>query len=325
MITGIVQQRLDETRTFWAHLFRRSKPESTPIHLHRRRVYVLPTRSGILFALVLLAMLLGAINYNNSLAYALTFLLSSLSVVSILHTFRNLHGLTIHPGHPVPLFAGATASFPLGIENPRHPRLAVTVHCGDEETVTVDVPAGEMHWIELHVASSRRGWLPLPRITIETTFPLGLFRAWGYLHFASRALVYPTPATEQPLPQAEVEGEGNAGDLGRGSDDFAQLRPYHPGDSLRHVHWKALAREQGLVVKQFGTTRSPDLWLTWESTTERETEMRLSRLCRWVLQAEKAGLSYGLLMPGQRIEPARGEAHRRRVLEALALYGLERP
>ena len=49
-----------------------------------------------------------------------------------------------------------------------------------------------------------------------------------------------------------LQQRGSVGDQGRGSDDFASLRPYHAGDSLRHVHWKALAREQGLVTKQFG-------------------------------------------------------------------------
>jgi uncharacterized protein (DUF58 family) len=323
MLASPLQHRLEEMRLFWARLFRRSGPEAGPIRLDRRRVYVLPTRAGVLFAFVLLAMLLGAINYNNSLAYALTFLLASLTVVSILHTFRNLHGLTFHAGHPPSLFAHSTARFPLGIENSRAARFAITLQWGEADSLVVDVPADEMEWIELHCLSDRRGWLPLPRITVTTSYPLGLFRAWGYLHLTARALVYPAPAAEQPLPRTEVEGSGSGGDLGRGSDDFALLRPYHAGDSLRHVHWKAFAREQGLVVKQFGATRAPELWLTWESAGERDTEARLSRLCRWVLQAEAAGIAYGLLLPTLRIEPAQGEAQRRRALEALALYGKE--
>lgn len=306
---------------FWRQLMRRGGAEPGPIRLDQRRVYVLPTRAGLLFAVVLLAMLLGAINYSNSLAYALTFLLASLSVVSILHTFRNLYGLRFHAGHPPPLFAGAAARFPLGIESGGAARLAVTLSLAAEPPLVVDLAEGEMHWVELAVTAQRRGWLALPRITVASGYPLGLFRAWGYLHFDVRALVYPAPAAESPLPVAAVEGAGGGGDLGRGSDDFAQLRPYHPGDSLRHVHWKAFAREQGLIVKQFGATRSAELWLTWESSNERDTEARLSRLARWVLQAEAAGIAYGLIIPGQRIEPGRGEAHRRHVLERLALHG----
>ncbi|HEY0719662.1 MAG TPA: DUF58 domain-containing protein, partial [Gammaproteobacteria bacterium] len=167
------------------------------------------------------------------------------------------------------------------------------------------------------------GWLSLPPITVASHYPLGLLRAWGYLHFDSRALIYPAPAQEHSLPIALPEGAGSGGDLGRGSDDFAQLRPYQPGDSLRHINWKAFAREQGLVVKQFGAAKLPQLWLAWESTSGRDTEQRLSQLTRWVIDAQASGVDYGLLMPLQRIAPARGEAHCRHCLETLALYGLE--
>jgi len=310
-----------EMASFWLRLLARDHTEPSPIRLDRRRVYILPTRAGALFAMVLLAMLLGAINYNNSLAYALTFLLASLTVVSILHTFRNLHGLTFHAGHPSAVFAGNSVRFPIAIENHTSERFAIAVQFGQGEPVLSDVAQGEMHWLELHLPSERRGWLPLPRITVSTLYPLGLFRAWGYLYFDTRALIYPLPAADQRLPIPEEEGNTSGGDLGRGSDDFAQLRPYHPGDSLRHVDWKAYAREVGLLVKQFGAARTPELWRSWQSATERDIEARLSQLCRWVLDAEAAGLTYGLLMPGHRVEPARGEAHRRHCLEILALHG----
>ena len=321
MPTTFLSRWRSETSGFWLRLLRRDRAEPGPIYLDRRRVYVLPTRAGMLFTFVLLAMLIGAINYNNSLAYALTFLLASLTVVSILHTFRNLHGLTFHAGHPSEAFAGCSVRFPLAVENRLSDRFAITVQLNDGEPLIADVGQGEMHWVDLHLPSQRRGWLPLPRLTVSTLYPLGLFRAWGYLHFDVRALVYPAPAAAQPLPHPEAEGNTTSGDLGRGSEDFAQLRPYHPGDSLRHVHWKAYAREVGLLVKQFGATRSPELWISWQAATERDNEACLSQLCRWVLDAEAAGLAYGLLMPDCRLEPARGEAHRRHCLEILALHG----
>ena len=43
-------------------------------------------------------------------------------------------------------------------------------------------------------------------------------------------------------------------------------------------------------------------------------------LCHWVLQADRFGQSYGLRVPGNTIVPARGDAHRTRCLEALALF-----
>ena len=50
------------------------------------------------------------------------------------------------------------------------------------------------------------------------------------------------------------------------------------------------------------------------------TEEKLSRLTRWVLDAHASGLSYGLRLPGKKIEPANGDAHRQKCLEALALF-----
>lgn len=310
-----------EMSAFWLQLLRHDRAQAGPINLDRRRVYILPTRAGLLFTFVLLAMLIGAINYNNSLAYALTFLLASLTVVSILYTFRNLHGLIVHAGHPAEVFAGGSVHFPIALESHHGERLAIAVQLDHGEPLFADVAQGEKRWIELHLTSLQRGWLPLPRLTVSTLYPLGLFRAWGNLRFDARALIYPSPATDQPMPIPEVAGCMTGGDLGHGSDDFAQLRPYHPGDSLHHVHWKAYAREMGLLVKQFGASRSPELWISWQAATARDIESRLSQLCRWVLDAEVAGFAYGLLMPGHRVEPARGDAHRRRCLEILALHG----
>ncbi len=323
MVSATLRRWREELSRFWRGLLRRSPAERGPIRLDRRRIYILPTRAGLLFTGVLLAMLFGAINYNNSLAYALTFLLASVALVSILHSFRNLHGLTFYVGHAAPVFAGAAVRFPIAIENEQGERFAITLSLDEGDPVVVDIARGETQWVELQLASHRRGWLPLPRITVASHFPIGLVRAWGYLHFASRALIYPAPAQERSQPIALPEGAGSGGDLRRGSDDFAQLRPYQPGDSLHHVNWKAFAREQGLVVKQFGAAKLPQLWLAWESTSGRDVELRLSQLTRWVVDAEMAGIDYGLLMPLQRIVPAHGTAHRRLCLETLALHGLE--
>jgi uncharacterized protein (DUF58 family) len=133
-------------------------------------------------------------------------------------------------------------------------------------------------------------------------------------------VVYPEPAESRTLPQNVVYRPKQSGDKGRGSDDFAGLRNYHVGDSLRHVHWKAVARDQGLHTKQFGGDRSDEIWLDWRTLEHMDTEQRLSQLTRWVLDAEHAGLSYGLWLPGERVEPNHGEAHMHQCLAALALF-----
>ena len=51
----------------------------------------------------------------------------------------------------------------------------------------------------------------------------------------------------------------------QGQDDFAGLRKYQPGDSLRHVAWKAVARGQAVMTKQFSGLAAGELWLDWDS------------------------------------------------------------
>jgi uncharacterized protein (DUF58 family) len=110
-----------------------------------------------------------------------------------------------------------------------------------------------------------------------------------------------------------------SGDQGTGADDFVGPRPYRPGDSPRQLDWKALARERGLVVKQFGGDHAARVWLDWHQHGG-GVEERLSRLARQVIQAHEQGLSFGLRLPGRLIEHGRGDAHKHRCLEALALF-----
>lgn len=322
MAITVLKNHRDEMRAFWHRLFRRDQPETGPVRLGRRRVYIIPSRSGVLFALVLLAMLIGAINYQNSLAFALTFLLTGLAVVSMIHAARNLYGLKLHGGHARPVFAGGIARFPLNLDNTGCPaRYALKVRMDEQAPITIDLPQNGGQWIELCQNASQRGYLNSERITLYTRYPLGLFHAWSYVNLSMRCLVYPHPDDSRGLPPESLQDYGNIGDQARGSDDFTSLRNYHPGDSLRHIHWKALAREQGLMTKQFGGGTTEELWLDWEHLGTLTQEARLSRLTRWVLEADRLDLAYGMRLPDVEIPLGRGDSHRRRCLELLALFG----
>ena len=158
---------------------------------------------------------------------------------------------------------------------------------------------------------------------METRFPLGLLRAWSYIQPDMRCIVYPKPDEAMlPLPEASA-GTGEKRVAGGGNDDFSGLRSYQAGDSPRHIHWKAAARGQGLQTKVFSGRAAAELWLDWDQMPAHiDTEMRLSRLTRWVLAADQDGLRYGLRLPGIELEPDAGETHRLACLRELALYGL---
>lgn len=315
MMAALVQ-RVRET---WAR--RRHPSPQAAQTLTRRKVYILPTRSGWLFALVLLAMLIGAINYENSLAYALTFLLASVGMVSILHTYRNLGGLGVRAGQCRAVFAGETAVFPICVHNgDAQTRFALEFIPSAGAPVTVDLPARTDTWVDLYQPTTQRGRRPLGRLTITTRFPLGLLRAWSQVHLRQHCLVYPRPEAEAPLPPP-TGGAGEAGTGAQGAEEFAALRSYQPGDSLRQVHWKALAREQGLLSKHYAGGGGGEHCFDYASLGGLSSEARLSRLCRWILDAELTGQHYALALPGRTLPAGSGTAHQRRCLEALALFG----
>src|SRR5215813_5264447 len=98
-------------------LFQLRGPEAGIIVLVQRRVFILPTGHGVIFAAVLLLMLTGSINYNLSLGFILTFLLASLQVNGMIYTFRNLANLRVSGGRARPVYAGDTAHFMVNLEN----------------------------------------------------------------------------------------------------------------------------------------------------------------------------------------------------------------
>lgn len=296
-------------------------PQTGPIRLNLRRIFILPTRYGLLFGALLVVMLLGSINYANSLGFLLTFLLGGLALVSILYTYLNLAGLEISAARCEPVFAGEPASFVLHAANPggamRH---SVSFQLAGLPAQLTDLPPNEISTVQLLHPAPRRGLLKMGRFTVSTRFPLGLFWAWSPLDLDMRCLVYPQPAVGyRPYPSSGDELDSGPGQ--KGGDDFAGLRAHQRGEPLHHIHWKLAAREQGLWSKQFGGGPS-ELWLEWDAVTDPDTEARLSRLCRWVLDANTAGLRYGLRLPGLTLAPAQGEAHRAACLRSLALFGL---
>lgn len=303
-----------------SQLLRGRGSEIGPIVLNRRRIYILPTRHGVLFAVFLLTMLISSINYGLSLGYVLTFLLASVSMVGILHTYKNLHGLKIADGGASPAFAGDDAAFHLAFEA-SDARFSINARWRDAAPVLFDV--GDTQAVTVHVPAPRRGRLQPGRFTIFTVYPLGLFRAWSYAAFDHAAIVYPKPGGSRlEFSAASETGAAARARPREGSDDFAGLRAWQPGDPPRQVAWKIAARSGVLSTKRFSDTEGGAALLDWDSLAGLDTEARLSQLARWVLDAEQMGLRYGLRIPGLEIAPGNGGAHRQHCLETLALFGL---
>ncbi len=298
--------------------------------LSQRRVYILPTRAGLGFCALLLVLLVGSINYSLGLGFGLTFVAGACALVDMVQTTRNLAGLVLSPGRAPDVFAGEDAPFELRVENPtRLPRYAVWIDFEHEREPrqAVDVTAGGSTTLVLRTPTRTRGWMRPPRVRLSTRFPLGLFRAWSWWQPDSRALVYPFP--EQDAPPLPMTGRPSPDGVGStGSDDFAGVRSYQPGDPMRYLAWRQIARLDPalggqLVTKHFEGGTVDELVLDFDALPPRlDEELRLARMARWVLEAEQRALPYAFRLGRIRYDSALGAAHQAACLRALALYGL---
>ncbi|MBI2384147.1 MAG: DUF58 domain-containing protein [Gammaproteobacteria bacterium] len=312
-----LQERID------AWVMARVKRQPGPIAVPRHRVYIVPTRFGYAFAFMVFVMLLGAMNYSNSMAFALVFLLTGLGLVCMHHTHANLVNVQLRALRVRPVFAGETAHFELLVENPsRRPRYSLGVSWPREPHAHshADVAPRDQGVVTLSRPAPARGWLPARVFSVFTEFPLGMFHAWTWIELDMACLVYPKPAPPGPPPPA-ARGHGSAlAGAHAGQDEFAGLRNYQRGDTPRSIHWKSLPKLRQPMVKQFTETLEQELWLDWDALPQIDAEARLSQLTRWVLDAEAGQRPYGLRLPGLRIAPGRGEPHQESCLKALALF-----
>jgi uncharacterized protein (DUF58 family) len=301
---------------------RRRIPPARSVTLDQKRIFIFPSRVGLFFGLCLLVMLLAAINYQNNMAYALTFLLATLFIVATLHTYANLSGLTIRAVRARAAFPGQQSEFDVLIErSKRRDHFGLRLKWPASTEALVNLVDEDRVSVQLHAAVGERGWYSPGRLLVESTYPLGLLRCWTWIDLDLYALVYPRPLPSPELPGLSSDQPDGAAVPVVGSDDFYGFRDYRRGDSPRHIHWKGLARGQSLQSKQYGAYAERSAWLDWDMFPGLGTEQRLSHLCHWTLVFAGRNEEYGLRLPGVVIEPDTGDHHRERVLQALALYG----
>jgi len=304
-----------------AWIRRRQGPDPDPVRLDRRRIYILPTALGLGYAAMVFAMVLGGLNFGNNLGLGLAFLLTSIGLVAMHHCHGNLVGLELRLAAAESAFAGGEVAFRLLLENRSvTARPQIELAAGSAPARVADVPAAGPATVELRLPAPHRGRVPLARYTVATRHPLGLFRAWAVVHGDQHAIAWPAPAARGRTPPGVETDTGGAQDRAQGEHDFAGLRPFQPGDSLRRIAWKAYARGQGLLTKQYAGTDVVSHVFDWDALPALGTEARLAQLCRWVLDAHERGEAYGLRLPGVVIEPNVGPAQRERCLNALALH-----
>jgi uncharacterized protein (DUF58 family) len=297
-------------------LTRLKRAETLPILLTRHRIYVLPTRFGVLYSAVLVVMLLGALNYNNNPALLLTCLLGAASYQSVFQAFRALNRLELHALRTEPCHAGDALRIGAHFRADAKPRRSLRLQVDGRETIFDLAPEGDS--VHIEVSAPQRGWRRLGRMRLASEYPFGLFHVWSWLNPECAALIYPRlELNAPPLPLAGAEAAARTVRLS--GDELAALRDYRPNDPPRNIAWKASARHDNLLVKEFELRRGQEIVLDYAALHGLAPEARIARLARWVCQAETAQQLYALQLPERRLGPALGAEHRHTCLRELAL------
>jgi len=306
--------------------FRLAPADESSVVLRHSRIYILPSRRGWAMIATLAIMLLTSLNYGLSLGFLVTFLLAGLVAAALLHAFRNLAGIEIRPLAASETFAGGRIAFTLSASGGDRTREAIEVRSAGTGVAIADLAAGSAVTMRLERAAPSRGRLALGRVTLSSRQPMGLWRAWSYVHFPIAGVVYPEPEPgAPPLPRGAHGHDITAPGMGDESE-FSGLREYQPGDAPQRVAWKAVARGAGWYTKEFdGSGGGGPVSLDWAALPATlDTEKRLSRLTAWVLAAERAARPFALRIPGATLPVAADRDHRRAALTLLAMFPAER-
>ena len=315
----------------WQRWWESRSPPSDSVLLSHRNVYILPTRAGLLFAATLLVLLIASINFQLNLGFVLTFLLAGSALVSMHLTHRNLRGIHLHVRQPASVHAGEPAMLEVMLsaaDGSRTTRYGIGLKLSSADDATsswIDLPPGGHAECRISFTAASRGLQPLPVLSAETRFPLGLFRAWTVWRPAALLLVYPKPELPPaPLPPAQRASDGPLRARRSETGEADGIRGYRRGDAPKDVLWKKAAQLFAaggeLVSRERTATATQQLQLDWQQCGASSVEDRLSRLTAWVLGADRANLAFSLRLPGLELMPGSGDVHRHACLRALALW-----
>ncbi|MBT4075007.1 MAG: DUF58 domain-containing protein [Gammaproteobacteria bacterium] len=315
-VLSFFQQRIDD----WIVL--RNPATTGKISLHNRRLYILPTRFGYLYAIMQVVLLLAAINYQNSMAYVLTFLLTALGIISLWQTHKNLLGLSIQLKTPQPVFQQEELVLDFVISHSNLvDRYAIGIQYMNQPPIYISLKPEQSNILSLSLPAVKRGLYKPAGFIIFTRYPTGLFHAWSVLNYEIPVLIYPKPLYDMKLKETIADEQHCKSTIDTtDGDDFAGLREYHQGESLKHISWKAYAQGRGMLTKTFQGHASPALWINWFDMTASSQEGKLSQMTALVIQTNQEGRKFGIKLPGVEIAQSAGPAHLSECLQQISIY-----
>lgn len=292
--------------------------------IERRDLYILPTRIGWYYSLILIALFAIAVKFDNQAAFMMLFILTAVGLIAMVYTHNNVIGLGLSAQPATTVFVGEPANFTLTVHNlSNKPRNAIWLMSAGVQQL-VNLEANQHSSYDLKFPTLQRGYLNCEQTTLTSHYPIGVFFCWTRRYDSQqRCLVYPQPLDLMPLP-ADGSNTGKqvaTPNIQIGAEDFAGMKNYQPGDRVRDIHWPSLAKSNKLISVQHESQNSSSVNLSWFTLPHSMgVENRLSQLCYWIVMAEQQGLRYQLEMPSHIIEYDSGLSHYHECLSVLALW-----
>ncbi|TYK64560.1 DUF58 domain-containing protein [Colwellia echini] len=302
--------------------------------LNSRNIMIYPTRFGLCYlGFVVLVFLLGT-NYQNNIILLFSYLLASLFITIMFHSFYNFSQLRFQSQPSQQGYVEEILYFPINIMANK-PHYDINIHFTDK-TLKCSVEKVEqcvqgLQTINLAYKSSKRGKHFLGRVTVFSEYSLGFFKSKTVLNFGHFAIVYPK-AKSLVAGQYQLSGlseENNTIDSFQtanlpGTDDFSELKGFVQGESKSRTAWKLLAKGQGHYSKHYQGSQGDLQWLKLSEMPGNDIETKLSYLSFLVSEFSATNQTFGLQLYPENITknivPNIGIEHQAACLTALALY-----
>lgn len=291
----------------------------------RRRTFILPTKFGFFFGGAAFLMLAIALSYANNLVFFVCFFLTSFGIVALYMTNRNVKNFAIDAVHVTPFFADSRGEIQVTVKPLGHQILYnIKMKLFNLVTLIEYIPAKSDLLVALPLPCAQRGWNELPPLQIESDFPFRMCRSWKKINIDRKFMVYPARFGTRSFPlQGEEPGKQSQNKKLQG-ENFQGHKIYTIFDSVRRIDWKASARSQKTLIKNFDESSADSVIFHWKHTEAlRDTESRLSQLALWIDVAEQKHVNYQLILPFWKSSVGKGPTHWDSCLQTLALWKSE--
>jgi uncharacterized protein (DUF58 family) len=299
-------------------------PPSSVQQLNSRNIFIMPSKFGITFLLLVLLLFLLATNYQNNIIMLLSYLMASLFISAMMQSFFNFSGLVFQSRGECQGYAGQVLNILVTVTAPSK-RFALNFSFDGQKIARLEHTGKQELVVKVPFYSDQRGVFTPGRIKVMSEYSLGLFTTWTRLDFATICTVYPEPKAlkngMRALSAAQSSSTQQRGGASiKGVEDFFELKSYLPGEPLSRVAWKQFARGQGKFSKQYQENQGELVWLNLADMPAIDLETKLQLLCFLISHYAGRQQKFGLNLLHHKIEPNAGKQHIDLCLRALAHY-----